>query len=129
MSSLVSLKTDIEQIQEDLFKEVTAQVELEDNLAGQTKKVQILQDHLKKLNRALSILEGNEPEPVLAAGEAQPPSVAAPTVEAPTKPKKQEWTGHRCTACDGKMKPHATIMPSGMRVQHLQCEDCSNQVY
>lgn len=124
MSSLVSLKKDIDEIEKDLYLEVEKQLNFEEQLENQIVRVVALTKHLKKLKRALDILEGNDlPEPTEAK---TPPPSEKPLPAAPTKPAD---IGPRCSACGAKMYPQVTRAPSGVLIQHLRCDDCGNEAY
>lgn len=130
MSSLVSLKVDIQSFEDELVHAASEQIEAESLLNEASNKVRVLKDQVSRLKRALSIVEGTEvmrDEPVQSSVE---PAPSAPLPEVPARPApKPAYTGPKCGACGGKMFQTYKTVPSGITVSLLMCEDCNNENY
>ena len=130
MSVLVSLKSDIEQVSQELKVNVDKLVEYET-------KVRVLKEQLHKLTRALEIMEGPSlSQPPTAEVHLAPSDpltdahqVDGKTPVPPPPPPKRRDLRPTCSACQGKMNRILKRVPSGMEVHMFQCESCNNESY
>lgn len=129
MSSLVSLKKDIESFEDELISSISEQEEALLVLQLAEKKVNVLTDQVKRLKKALAIVEGTEVmrEPATEA----PAPLPGPTVVATPAPIPKPPTSMYppCGACGGKMFATYKTVPSGITVSLLMCDDCNNENY
>ena len=90
MSSLSEIKKEIESLEDVLVTEVTALVDLEDQVAAKAARVETYRKQKDRLTRALAILEGAEIQSVGADGNnnhAAVATIADPPADTSTKRK------------------------------------------
>lgn len=128
MSSLVSLKKDIESFEAELISAIFDSEGWQELLDKSNDKVRVLQDQVRRLKKALAIIEGTEVmrEP---ATEAPAPLPGPTVVDTPAPIPKPADKRPGCGACGGKMFPTYKTVPSGITVSLLMCEDCNNENY
>lgn len=135
MGSLVELKKELEQVDEDLAEQVSRLVDYEDDVSRARKGVEVLQKHKNKLTRAIDILEDRvqvvEDKPRDSSPQDQQHKPSPPEVPSLPEPTVLRPPGRACSACGDKMYRAARTMQGGITVDYWQCGNrgCNNEQY
>lgn len=121
MSSILELKKELENIDQELANSIQIELELESQLKGAKDNTTILNDRYSRLRQAIDIIDGTADMVV-----SRPSPVSKPQIPLPVPPVRR---GPICSACGDDMIRMSKTTRSGVYVEYLQCTDCSNEVY